>query len=318
LESRVQEARSRFEDAQREANRFHGSSIEAQLRAAIETGGGLAEALEEWDGRNFDRDRQAAKSDFASSMHELQALCNEAQMGQDLELVEQLEVYVQRCKEEMELFGLPSPLAGLPESLLEAFVDIYANNGELNSGWDGGFSPMHWCAQHGRRDLIEFIRQQVGGKEMANSRDEQGRTPVFYAERGESLGLAHYLREEVGASVPAREVISRRPNIGGIPARYFQVLQQVESQGWHTVKWKDGFTMLHWAAEKDYEDLCRYLIELGADPRAVDSQGRTAADCAERSGHSEVASTIREASNYQRKSVYISAFPGGNAGGVSS
>jgi len=319
LDSRAQQARSRFEDAQQEANRFHGSSIEAQLRAAIEAGGGLTEALEQWDGRGFERERQAVKSALASSMRELQALCNEAQVGHDLELVEQLEVDVQRCREELELFDLPSPLAGLPESLLEAFVDIYANDGELNSGWDSGFSPMHWCAQHGRRDLIEFIHQQVGGKEMANSRDEKGRTPVFYAERGERLGLAHYLREEVGASVPAREVTGRRPNIGGIPARYFQVLQQVESQGWHAVKWKDGFTMLHWAAERSYDDLCRYLIELGADPSAVDGQGRTAADCAERSGHSEIANMILEASNYRRKSVYSSACPsrGGSAGGPS-
>jgi len=32
-------------------------------------------------------------------------------------------------------------------------------------GWElrfeHGFSPMHWSAQRGRRDLIEFIRQQV-------------------------------------------------------------------------------------------------------------------------------------------------------------
>ena len=27
--------------------------------------------------------------------------------------------------------------------------------------FEHGFSPMHWSAQRGRRDLIEFIRQQV-------------------------------------------------------------------------------------------------------------------------------------------------------------
>ena len=29
--------------------------------------------------------------------------------------------------------------------------------------YENGFTPMHWAAQHGRRDLVEFIREKVVG-----------------------------------------------------------------------------------------------------------------------------------------------------------
>ena len=29
--------------------------------------------------------------------------------------------------------------------------------------YENGFTPMHWAAQHGRRDLVEFIRAKVVG-----------------------------------------------------------------------------------------------------------------------------------------------------------
>lgn len=45
------------------------------------------------------------------------------------------------------------------------FTSLVFNMVFLPKGWElrfeHGFSPMHWSAQRGRRDLIEFIRQQV-------------------------------------------------------------------------------------------------------------------------------------------------------------
>merc|ERR1712083_539339 len=80
----------------------------------------------------------------------------------------------------------------------------------------------------------------------------------------------------------------------GIPAPHAQLLQQIETQGWHMMKWKDGYTMLHWAAQNGHEDLCRYLVQLGADPAAKDGQDLSPADFARDNGHEKLARIIRE------------------------
>lgn len=79
-----------------------------------------------------------------------------------------------------------------------------------------------------------------------------------------------------------------------VPSAYLHVLEQVESQGWHTVSWKSGYTMLHWAASKGHGELCRYLMRLDADIGARDAEGCTAVDCATRRGHHEVALIIQQ------------------------
>lgn len=80
--------------------------------------------------------------------------------------------------------------------------------------------------------------------------------------------------------------------------------------GWHAVNWIEGFTLLHWAAEKGLADFCRqgqlkvltiwqlllfaiysvlafrflpdcrYFVALNADPNATDSRGHLACSIA--------------------------------------
>jgi len=88
-------------------------------------------------------------------------------------------------------------------------------------------------------------------------------------------------------------IVTKRPPVDGIPEPYLEVLDQIEKQGWQSVDWKDGFTMLHWAAKKGRGELCSYLINLGADPDALDTHGRTPMDCAQEAGHSHVAEHLQ-------------------------
>eukprot|EP00969_Alexandrium_andersonii_P136308 6030584-Alexandrium_andersonii.AAC.1 len=64
-------------------------------------------------------------------------------------------------------------------------------------------------------------------------------------------------------------------------------LATIERDGWHAVKWKNGFTLLHWAAGKGHPELCGYLVRLGGDLEARDGEGRTPMDCAIQAGHAE-------------------------------
>merc|ERR1712048_233524 len=199
-----------------------------------------------------------------------------------------------QCEEDLVLLRSPSALEDMPDKHVEELMDLYSTKGTSARGYAGTFTCVHWAAQNGRRDIIEFVRQQGdGGAYLMNSRDQHGRNPLYYAQKAERSALAHYLREEVGLSAAPTQAKMQRPSTTGLPLPYVKVLTQIETQGWHTVKWKEGYTMLHWAAEKGHTDLCRYLVQLGASTRSQNSQGRTPADCATRTGHHETASAIQ-------------------------
>merc|ERR1712129_17217 len=112
--------------------------------------------------------------------------------------------------------------------------------------------------------------------------DQHGHTPLSHAERAGHRSLLHFLRDRAGSFG------NRRPSETDIPAAYQEVLKQVESSGWDAVTWKDGYTMLHWAASKGRHDLCDHLLRLRADPADQDKFERTPLDCASQAGHDEV------------------------------
>ena len=89
----------------------------------------------------------------------------------------------------------------------------------LPAEFENGFSPMHWAAQRGRRDLVEFIRQQVdGGGALLEARDLQGRVPLFFAERSGKQGLAYHLRRLTGNTELVRNM--QRPDTEDLAPAY--------------------------------------------------------------------------------------------------
>mmetsp|Transcript_124 Transcript_124/g.357 ORF Transcript_124/g.357 Transcript_124/m.357 type:complete len:719 (-) Transcript_124:43-2199(-) len=81
---------------------------------------------------------------------------------------------------------------------------------------------------------------------------------------------------------------------GRLPEPYAQLLKRVELHGWTSVNWKDGFSMLHWAAKRGNTPLCRYLVQLDADPNARDSNAETPLDFAIAGGHAETAGFLEQ------------------------
>jgi len=135
---------------------------------------------------------------------------------------------------------------------------------------------------------------------LLSERDQYGRTPLYYADTADKQGLAFYLREHAGFdSTSAAQVV--RPSMSSLPKPYQKVLSQVETNGWKSVKWKDGFTMLHWAAEKGNEDFCKYLLQLNANPLALDGQSRSSVDCARSNRFVDLAKILQEAADRGEK-----------------
>lgn len=88
-------------------------------------------------------------------------------------------------------------------------------------------------------DLVK-VREYLSAGADPDARDEDGRTPLFSAVLGASIGLIGLLLES-GADVNAHD--------------------------------NDGFTPLHFAAQEDLPEMARLLIAKGADVNAVDEDG---------------------------------------------
>jgi ankyrin repeat protein len=78
------------------------------------------------------------------------------------------------------------------------------------------------------------------------------------------------------------------------------VLKKIEQHGWRSMNWKNGFTMLHWAAGKGNHEICRYLLELNGDARAADGNNRSPLDIATDRGDTELVAILTS----KRKSIF--------------
>ncbi len=88
-------------------------------------------------------------------------------------------------------------------------------------------------------DLLK-VRELLAGGADPDARDDDGRTPLFSAVLGGSIGLVGLLLES-GADVNARD--------------------------------HHGFSALHFAAQEDLPEMARLLLAKGADANAQDEDG---------------------------------------------
>eukprot|EP00434_Breviolum_minutum_P032274 symbB.v1.2.028540.t3/scaffold3034.1/size64915/3 len=328
--AQVRDAHKGVDSLMQSAAEVHIRTITAQLdgaAAAESKGTGIRRGLADYE-KQYEIQRRSELNNLEARLHDLRALKEEVALQHHLpdsdrnqarglrtrqlcscgkpnltrQVTEYLERDMKRCEEEIEIMRPSSALSSLPDELIQVLMHM-ADEG-LPPEFEHGFSPMHWSAQRGRRDLIEFIRQQVdGGHELLNSRDAQGRIPLFFAERSGKVGLAYHLRRIGGSADLLVRSSERRPDTEDLAPAYKKVLEQIEQRGWQSMKWKDDFTMLHWAANHGKKDLCLYLLSQQANPMDKDSKGRTAAAVAAEAKHFEVVAAIQDKVTLPRKSV---------------
>jgi ankyrin repeat protein len=228
---------------------------------------------------------------------------------------ERLELDLLKCEDEIALLSYDSALSNLPDGVLLMMTGV-AENG-ISTNFDDGFTPLHWAAKNGRRDIMEFLLRLDGGRNMLSMRDKFGRAPLFYVQQTQKQGLEDWLAQQLVVGTesgvdPRMSIISPvkpldgRPSLGSVPRQYEAVLEQIERHGWRSMNWKDGFTMLHWAAQKGHTDVAKYLIQLEADPLALDAQNRTPIDVAREHGNTELASVLAASS---RRSFSLGFIP---------
>lgn len=292
------------------ASEAHDRCIKSQIQSLLDgsSSGSLKTLAGEYaNQREIESERRSAADNVESAIHDLRAYLEELNIQHHLSshdkeaIAERIDLDISKCQNELALLQSDSSLDGVPENVLQMLVDFHAN-GPTHS-WTDGFSPMHWAAHNGRHDLIEYLLSLEGGSALLQSHDSSGRNPMYYAQLGRHRELQMWLQEEGGVTTSVHRQESNTPQFNQIPETYMKVLEQIRTHGWRSMSWRDGYTMLHWASNKGHTDVCKYLVELDADPSARDGQGRTPIDIAIGHGNQDLCTMLQEMRSQRRMSV---------------
>jgi ankyrin repeat protein len=149
--------------------------------------------------------------------------------------------------------------AAIGETQLVA--ELVRANRELLDSWSPeGFTALALAAHFGHSETAAFLIDQ-GADINAIARHEMKVTPLHAALFGRRIETAKLLIER-GADVTIRR--------GG--------------SGWP----RSGWTALHYAAGFGFVDLVEPLLNAGADPEALDDEGRTPMEIADEAGQAEI------------------------------
>ena len=111
---------------------------------------------------------------------------------------------IQQLQDELRRLRAPV-FEEIPKAFQMALV-LVNQHGCRELAWADGFSPVHWGAQAGRQDVIEYLLTVDGGPELLRARDKKGRIPYDYAKAQGHEEICRWF-EEMGAQEP--EVGSR-------------------------------------------------------------------------------------------------------------
>jgi ankyrin repeat protein len=172
-----------------------------------------------------------------------------------------------------------------------AVRQLLAENPKLVSLADTGFgaTPLHWAALRGQDAVVEVLLA-AGASPTATNRD--GETPLQVAERAKKGDTAAILRRAGGvAGGGAASGIFDAAKSGDV-----QRVNEIITKDPAAVNRKDprfGATPLHFAALRGQEAVVDLLLASGADPKAVNGDGETALQVAERARQTAVLPYLR-------------------------
>ena len=135
---------------------------------------------------------------------------------------------------------------------------VKGNPGLVFNKDEGGFTPLHWAASSGHKDVAELLLAH--GADV-NAKNNNGSTPLHFAAALGHKDVAELLLAH-GADVNAKN--------------------------------KGGSTPLHFAAALGHKDVAELLLAHGADVNAKNNNGWTPLYYAVSGGHKDVAQLLRQ------------------------
>ncbi len=153
-------------------------------------------------------------------------------------------------------------------------------------------SELSEAAQAG--DLATVRRLLDGARDFANMPDDGGYTPLHYAAYFGHRDLAGYL-VEIGADPVSvsMDPLRNTPLHAAATAGHGAVLQVLLDAGADpNARQTGGWTALHSAADRGHAAVAGQLLSAGADPAALSASGKRAIDIAREQGHQAVIDTL--------------------------
>lgn len=151
------------------------------------------------------------------------------------------------------------------------------------------------ASYHGLRAVVEKL--WTTGKAEIDSKDDKGRTPLFYAARCGEVAMVQWLLETDKVDVNSQDRFGNTPLKAAAERGHSAVFKLLLDTGKIDVNSADhnGYTQLHWAAIREDEAIVKLLLGTKqVDINIKNERGLTALDLAEQSSYNhDIAGLLR-------------------------
>jgi len=151
--------------------------------------------------------------------------------------------------------------------------------------------PMHIAARFGKAEIVQIL---IVYKQLINSRDKSGTTPLMQAARGGHVeackillkaGADPLLTDNDGWNAMYYAAWKGKADIVQMLSVHKDLIDSTT---------KSGTTPLMTAAEQGYREVCEALLKAGANPSMKDQNGQNAMRMAEKKGKAEIVKMLTE------------------------
>ena len=195
--------------------------------------------------------------------------------------------------------GTPLHYAGRSGRMnIVQYIANCVNN--INPTIDNGLTVMHWTAETGELDVINFYIDRLDDKNPALISSDQynGETPLLWAAQWGQLEVVKAITSVISDKNP-KDTHDYTPLHGAALDGDLQIVKYfcenfVSNVNIKTDSYWYSRTPLHEAASGGHLEVAKYLVKKGADPKIKSSQGLTAYDVAIKKWHSDVSNYLRQ------------------------
>ncbi|KAK4668766.1 uncharacterized protein QC764_710370 [Podospora pseudoanserina] len=228
---------------------------------------------------------------------------------------------------EKERYGSPVLAAIVSQSrgAVDAFVDHLAALQQIPPSTVGGWRSetgthsslstigfrfsqkrvlLSYAAEYGDVALCHLVGRILGHEEV-NKRDQEGRTPLWYAALGGHSDVAKVLCQE-GADPNIVEKNNISPLLSAANKGHLKVVECLYREGANIeASYNFGTTPISRASKAGHVDIVKFLCEKGADINKPDSTKRGPISYASEGGHTAIVSfLVREGADLYAKDVH--------------
>ncbi|XP_065075156.1 uncharacterized protein LOC135698933 [Ochlerotatus camptorhynchus] len=168
---------------------------------------------------------------------------------------------------------------------LEAITLLVEQSIDINARTSDEQTPLHLAASSGYRDIVEILVRKSAD---LNAVDIKNRTPLYVAINKNYTYYMDLLITTDNVNIQDHQNLTPLLLATQIDESVNYVQFLIEKNSNVNASRKDGWTVLHWAAEKGHFDIAVLLIERSAHVNAQDGSRRTPLHQAAANGHTTI------------------------------